>query len=74
MSRATQDTTGPQDGSRKGLSPAMAALSNAFRSRTVCRDVVLQPPCGVATARVWAAPRSLATTGGIIVIFFSCGY
>ena len=74
MSRATQDNTGPQDGSRKGLSPAMAALSSAFRSRTVCRDVVLQPPCGVATARVWAAPRSLATTGGIIVIFSSYGY
>ena len=23
---------------------------------------------------VWALPRSLATTGGIIVIFFSCRY
>ena len=23
---------------------------------------------------VWAVPRSLATTGGIMVIFFSCGY
>ena len=28
----------------------------------------------VATHTVWALPRSLATTGGIVVTFFSCGY
>ena len=32
-------------------------------------SVVLQPLRGVATTQVWALPRSLATTGGIIVYF-----
>ena len=31
-------------------------------------------PPAAGTAGVWALPRSLATTGGIIVIFFSYGY
>ncbi len=31
-------------------------------------------PGSAETAPVWAGPRSLATTGGIILIFFSCGY
>ena len=31
-------------------------------------------PTRAVTRVVWAVPRSLATTGGIIVIFFSCGY
>ena len=31
-------------------------------------------PDMAGTMAVWAAPRSLATTWGIIVIFFSCGY
>ena len=31
-------------------------------------------PVRAVTRAVWAIPRSLATTGGIIVIFFSCRY
>ena len=31
-------------------------------------------PIHAVTWMVWAIPRSLATTGGIIVIFFSCRY
>ena len=31
-------------------------------------------PRRAVTRRVWALPRSLATTGGIILIFSSCGY
>ena len=31
-------------------------------------------PVTASTATVWATPLSLATTRGIIVIFFSCGY
>ena len=31
-------------------------------------------PGAAVTVPVWALPRSLATTCGIIVIFFSCGY
>ena len=52
-----------------GLSPATAALSRAFSSHTGCDGAVLQPPPRVATGEVWAAPRSLATTGGIIGLF-----
>ena len=32
------------------------------------------PGRGLATAPVWAAARSLAATGAIVVTFFSCGY
>ena len=44
-----------------GLSPSLAALSRAFyyRRRACCH---------------WAVPRSLATTDGISVDFFSSGY
>ena len=37
-----------------------------------CRSY--NPGWCVATSPVWAPPRSLATTCGIIVIFSSCGY
>ena len=62
--------------SRKGLSPAAAALSNAFRYPPVSSR---RRPCNPAhgargTAAVWAPARSLAATCAIIVIFFSCGY
>ena len=69
MSRVTQDTTKPEPASRKGLSPAMAGLSRPFRSPPRYYSVVLQPRPRVATRTVWALPRSLATTGGIIHLF-----
>ena len=31
-------------------------------------------PIYAVTYMVWAIPRSLATTSGIIIIFFSCRY
>ena len=31
-------------------------------------------PVGAVTPAVWAVPRSLATTGGITLVFFSCRY
>ena len=43
-----------------GLSPSMATISIVF--------------CYARSCLVWALPRSLATTCGIIVIFSSCGY
>ena len=67
--RVTQDTTGPHLCSCKGLSPATVQLSRCFHSTFEGRNVVLQPPTCIATRRVWALPRSLATTGGIIVYF-----
>ena len=55
--------------SRRGLSPAMAELSRTFFSQSECYGVVLLPRICVATHAVWALPRSLATTGGIIRLF-----
>ncbi len=70
-----------------GLSPAMGARSSALGLNrllvTPCglgrgRLVILQPRTHNADrlgmSAVWAAPRSLATTKGISVDFFSSGY
>ena len=73
MSRATQDTTRPRTASRTGLSPTMAGLSRPFRSPYRYHSVVLLPRSCIATEPVWALPRSLATTGGIIQLFSSPG-
>ncbi len=69
MSRVTQDTTKPQSASDTGLSPSMVKLSRLFSSPNGYYSVVLQPRQCVATLAVWALPRSLATTGGIISLF-----
>ncbi len=69
VSRLTQDTAGSSRASRTGLSPSMVKLSRLFRSRLRYRNAVLLPrPCRNRPP-VWALPRSLATTGGIIVYF-----
>ncbi len=69
--RVTQDTTGPHLHSCTGLSPPVMQLSRCFHSAFECRVVVLQPRLCIATQAVWALPRSLATTGGIIDLFSS---
>ena len=69
MSRVTQDTTRPHLDSCTELSSSMVELSRSFHSRFEYHGVVLQPRICVATHAVWALPRSLATTGGIIVYF-----
>ena len=74
VSRVTQDTTKPYHASHTGLSPSMDELSRSFRSHSMYYNVVLQPRRCVATTPVWALPRSLATTGGIVFTFSSCGY
>ena len=53
----------------KGLSPARAPLSSGLRGRS--RRIM---PAYPAQSAVWAAPASLAATGGISVDFFSSGY
>ena len=55
-----------------GLSPSMVALSKAFFYTTIFHDAVLQPH--PARKMVWPNPRSLATTCGITVVFFSSSY
>ena len=69
MFRVTQDTTRLQRASSTGLSPSMVVLSKTFLSQASCHSVVLQPHGCIATIMVWALPRSLATTRGIINLF-----
>ena len=67
--RVTQDTTTSRHASGTGLSPSMIVLSRTFSSQSKYDNVVLQPLLSVATKQVWAIPRSLATTRGIIIYF-----
>ena len=69
VSRVTQDTAMPHRASCTGLSPSTILLSRRFHSPSMCNGAVLQPRGGLATVTVWALPRSLATTGGIIRLF-----
>ena len=69
VSRVTQDTAKPHLDSCTGLSPSLMQLSRCFHSRSEYYRAVLQPLRCVATTQVWALPRSLATTGGIISYF-----
>ena len=67
--RVTQDTTRPCLCSCTGLSPSLIELSRTFHSTFKYHNVVLLPHICIATNMVWALPRSLATTRGIIVYF-----
>ena len=69
VSRPTQGSATPASASHTGLSPSTARLSGRFRSRSQCDIAALLPRGGIATAAVWALPRSLATTGGITCCF-----
>ena len=73
VSRVTQDTTRPHFDSNTGFSPSVIELSRTFYSLFEYYVVVLQPHICIATHLVWALPRSLATTGGIIVYFLFLG-
>ena len=55
--------------SHTGLSPSMVTFSKVFCSRFAYNVAVLQPQPRLATPLVWAVPRSLATTRGIIHLF-----
>ena len=59
----------PRLASDTGLSPSVTLLSSRFSSRLKYNSAVLLPHKCVATSLVWALPRSLATTGGIINLF-----
>ena len=71
--RVTQDTTRPCLCSCTGLSPSMIELSRTFHSTFKYHNVVLVPRICITTHTVWALPRSLATTEGIIVYFLFLG-
>ena len=71
-SRLTQDTARPQSCIFTRLSRSMAQLSRRFYLRLISK---CSPTTPILHARlVWAFPFSLATTWGIIIIFFSSGY
>ena len=67
--RVTQDTATPRHATDTGLSPSTMLLSRSFSSQSKYDGAVLLPPTRIATGWVWAVPRSLATTGGIIELF-----
>ena len=71
-SRLTQDTARPQSCIFTRLSRSMAQLSRRFYLRLLskCSPTTLWQHA----AKVWAFPFSLATTWGIIIIFFSSSY
>ena len=71
--RATQDTAIALIFACTGLSPSAVALSKAFQF-IIDRISQSYNPNAAATELVWAAPRSLAATGGITLVFFSSGY
>ena len=53
--------------SMEDFSMSFGYISNIVRRRSY-------NPIRASTCMVWASPRSLATTCGITVVFFSCGY
>ena len=67
--RVTQDATRPHRASGTELSSSTVGLSRTFSSHSRYHNVVLLPHICIATNMVWALPRSLATTRGIIVYF-----
>ena len=77
MSRDTQVPLSSRDyGFRlRGFHPLRPAFpgGSAILSRKFVERSYNPARC-IATPAVWAPPRSLATTCGIIVIFFSSGY
>ena len=52
-----------------GYHPLWPSVPERHAPIHLCSLAVLQPPTGVATREVWALPRSLATTRGIIELF-----
>ena len=71
-SRLTQDTARPTQFALTGLSPAKASLSRNFSLMSTSKCSPTTP--GQHATLVWALPVSLATTQGIIIIFFSSSY
>ena len=74
MSRATQDTARPCG---RFVYGALTLCGPAFQPAPLhpqCATAQSYNPGDASTTPVWAVPASLATTKGIIVIFFSCRY
>ena len=73
MSRPTQDTV-----IKKGDLAYWAITIHGVAFQRLLPSPILDftrsyNPASASTPAVWATPRSLAATGGITVVFFSCG-
>ena len=72
----------PYSGPPQARASARVRGSHPPRPAVPGRSATLRPsikaashyPGGASTPPVWAQPRSLAATGGITVVFSSCGY
>ena len=73
-SRGTQGTCLASSGSRTGLSPSTAPLSNGPPVPSKDRSCTPYNPRDAETPLVWAPPRSLAATWGITIVLFSSRY
>src|SRR5690606_5459445 len=72
-SRPTQGTTTTVYLARTGLSPISPSFPPGSGSVYGTTSWPYNPTYAV-TYMVWAVPRSLATTCGITLVFFSCAY
>ena len=73
VSRTTQGTAMSSSITYTRLSLSLVCLSKHFQFSKILMSQPYNPNIAV-TILVWANPRSLATTNGIIVIFSSYGY
>ena len=74
MSRATQDATRAENIFVYRVITSFDAPFQMLPLTFSCPTAWSYNPRIAETIRVWAVPRSLATTGGITVVFFSSGY
>ena len=70
--RHTQDTAIKYQVSITGLSPSLAHFPKWFMFPGI-QFLQSYYPTTAVTVMVWASPRSLATTCGITIVFFSSG-
>ena len=74
MPRGTLDPGSVLMLSHTGLLPSMVSAFQPLILLAFLQFTPVLNPDKVFTLPVWALPRSLATTYGITVVFFSCGY
>ena len=74
MSRGTLDTGLSFCLSHTGLLPSMVSAFQLLILLDIQNHYASPQPRIHCCIMVWALPRSLATTYGITVVFFSCGY
>ena len=74
MSRGTRDTSSVNQGFAYGAITHYGRTFQTAQLPIINHMSRSHNPGATEVALVWANPRSLATTYGITVVFFSCGY